>query len=121
MKNTNRRIVASLLIFSILITGCSKDKNNKIDMLSYVESPKDRENSIRMVVRNDFNTMDMMGIEDVFGIDEEIEKSLNTRSEDCTYNYYGNIGSLFYKIINNSNEYAKDNDIYRYYLIVLSK
>lgn len=112
MKNTNRRIVASLLIFSILITGCSKDKNNKIDMLSYVDSPKDRENSIRMVVRKDFNTMDMMGIEDVFGIDEEIEKSLNTKSDDCTYNYYGNIGSLFYKIINNSNEYAKDNDIY---------
>ena len=51
MKNTNRRIVASLLTFSILITGCSKDKNNKIDMLRYVDSPKDRENSIRMVVR----------------------------------------------------------------------
>ena len=112
VKNKNRRIVASLLLLSILITGCSKEKKSNIDMLSYVDSKDNREHMIKESIMDDISLIEGTGLKDIFGINEDIKKLLNTKDIECSYNYYGNIDTLFHQIINNSREYAKDKDIY---------
>mgnify|MGYP005754367007 CR=1 FL=1 len=112
MRNKSKRIVAFLLSLNILITGCSKEKKSNIDMLSYVDPKDNREQMIKESIIEDISLIDSTGLKDIFGIDKEIDNILKIGDSLCTYNYYGNISSLFYRIINNSREYAKDKDIY---------
>lgn len=113
MKNKNRRVASFLLALCLVITNCSKEiKYSDIDMLSYADGADRRKDNLIALVQDNLASIDGTGLDDVFNIKTSTLEVLAKDRSECSYVYPGSINDLANQIVENSQEYASQNDNY---------